>query len=221
MYIYRESIAVYLFRMWLVCAFRLQGSWGSAEIVGVSRSQLTPCASSFCFQTLYQKLNPSHIEADSQRLKGGSWKTLMWGHTLTLQVLIHEEYIQSKKSHSALVRWSSLHKETVHVLVGLSVPPCQHDWSLLHTERLWWVEVSAEAEKWCIPHIIQPSCSHRGSWCPHHAMMTLSAVWHMMCVQTVSTYSRMGPAYLLTVLCGSHTACWSAAEWKGHFSCKP
>lgn len=32
---------------------------------------------------------------------------------------------------------------TVHVLVGLSVPPCQHDGSLLHTERLRWLEVGA------------------------------------------------------------------------------
>lgn len=78
---------------------------------------------------------------------------------------------------------------TVHVLVRLSVPPCQHDRSLLHTERLWWLEVGAAAEEWCIPHIMQQGCSHRGSWCPHHAMMALSAVWHMICVQTVSTYA--------------------------------
>lgn len=45
------------------------------------------------------------------------------------------------------VRFGSLHKEIVYVLVGLSVPPCQHDRSLLHAERLWWLEVGAEAEE--------------------------------------------------------------------------
>lgn len=46
----------------------------------------------------------------------------------------------------------------------------------------------AEAEEWSFPHIIQQSCSHGGAWCSHHAIMTLSAVWHMTCVQTVSTW---------------------------------
>lgn len=75
-------------------------------------------------------------------------------------------------------QWDVVHymkkQVTVHVLVGLRVPPCQHDRSLLHTERLCWLEVGAAAEEWCIPQIIRQSCSHWGGWCPHHAMMTLS-----------------------------------------------
>lgn len=43
------------------------------------------------------------------------------------------------------------------------------------------------------PHIIQQSCSHTGSWCPHFAMMTVGALWRMMCVQTVSTQAGGGP----------------------------
>lgn len=29
----------------------------------------------------------------------------------------------------------------------------------------------------------------RAAWCPHHTAMTLSRPWHMICVQTVSTYA--------------------------------
>lgn len=64
-------------------------------------------------------------------------------------MMLHDEYIQSKQSQMTSASCSSLHKEkpfTVDVLVGLSVPPCQHDGSLLHTERWWWLEFGAAAE---------------------------------------------------------------------------
>lgn len=90
-------------------------------------------------------------------------------------------------------QWDAVHcvkqQFTVHVVVGLSVPPCQHDKSLLPTERWWRLEVGAAAEEWCIPHIIHQSRSPGGTWCPHRAIMTLSVEWHMICLQTVSTYA--------------------------------
>lgn len=48
----------------------------------------------------------------------------------------------------------------------------------------WCFWVGAEAEKWCVPYIIQQSSSCRGSWCSQHEVMTLTVPWHMMCLQT-------------------------------------
>lgn len=54
--------------------------------------------------------------------------------------------IQSKRSQMLSARCTVVHQvkkqSTEHVSLGLGVPPCQHDRSLLHTERLWCLEVA-------------------------------------------------------------------------------
>lgn len=110
-------------------------------------------------------------------------------------------------------------QSTVHVSLGLGVPPCQHDRSLLHTERLWCLEV--------VPRL-RNDASHTLYSRPaptEEVDVPTQLWWHSAQCDIWCVYKQwacgMGLLFLLTVLCGSHMAHWCTAGWKGRFSCNP
>lgn len=122
-----------------------------------------------------------------------------------------------RANHRSWHHWDAGHYKkkqfTVHVVVGHSVPPCQHDRSLLHTERLRRLEVGAAAEEWCIPHIIQgklmsPLCNDD----------TQCGVTYDMC--TNSKHIRWGCCSFRLLYVGhmQHTGGGGTAGEKGRFS---
>lgn len=73
--------------------------------------------------------------------------------------------------------------------LGAATPPT---WQI--TPSHWEMEVDGGcgAAGWGMmppTHYTAEELPRRAAWCPHHAAMTLSRPWHMICVQTVSTYA--------------------------------